>query len=312
MKKKTLLLSAIALIGLATSSFAQSETTDSLVSISPNPADTLTTKAFTATFTFSSAVTCDSVYIVSGDNVRSYAVTDAASTTVSVDVAESDWSSDVTAGLNMLSVSLTGVISVNGDTINYSSGEAGVVMTSFRTLATAAATAEYVGVDQDPYWILAQDLVDFPITFTFTDEVTFGNPDAVAVVSYYNANDSLIDIKEIPDYDMQIGWISRTNYYGLAFCIPAPTDWTPIKYVTISLQEILSNGVEVVLPSPIRFETSFDEEEPVNAENHQNAKVVEGVQTMEGVSISNKADKSTVNSLKPGLYIINGKKVFIK
>lgn len=312
--KKILLLGAVAAFGFASSAFAQSEATDSLVSISPDPADTLTTKAFTVEFTFSSAVTCDSVYIESGDLVKKYAVSDAASTTVSVPVLESDWSDAVTAGLNMLTVSLKGVTNSQGDSINYSSGEAGVVMTSFRYLATTTPTAEYVGADQDPYWMLAQDLRDFPITFMFTDSVTMTNADATAVVRYYDGEDAeACDPAYVPSSAIQSGDIPRTNYYGLAFYIPDIDNWEDVEYITICLQGIKSNGADVTLPCPlIRFETSFDEEEPANAENSKNAKVVEGVQTMGGVPVSKTADQSTLNSLKSGMYIVNGKRVLIK
>lgn len=316
--RKRLLFGVFALIGLTSSTFAQSETTGTsnpIVSISPNPADTLQSKDFTATFTFNTAVTYDSVYFTSGNIVNKIPVSvTEASTTVSVPVIASYWSNDVVAGLNMLEVSLIGVTDENDNPIDYSSGIPGRVNTSFRYLTTATPTAKYVGADQDPYWMLAQDLVDNPITFMFTDSVTMTNVNATAVVNYYLDDEiEAYDPAYIAANEIHSGNVPRTNYYGLAFCIPNVEDWSIVKYITICLQGIKSNDVEVQLECPlIKFDTSFEDEISPNAENKQNIRIVEGIQTMEGVSVSKKADKPTVNSLKPGMYIINGKKVFIK
>lgn len=303
---------ALSLAFLCAATSARAGAVDSLVSISPDPADTLVSKTFNAEFTFSGDVTYDSVYVKSGSVENKFAVSASASTTATVPVLESYWSDDVTAGLNMISVSLIGVKDSQGNYINYSSGKDGVVSTSFRILATSTAIAEYVGCDQDPYWMLAQDLVDFPITFSFTDSITIANPNSVATVTYYDEEDFAIEAREIVEDSVILGWIPRTSYYGIGLYIPVPNKtWDDVKYVTIGLNSIKSNGANVTLPSPlVTFYTSFEEE--LSTEAYAQSKKIEGIQTIQGVKLSNKVGAKAANALKSGLYIINGKKVFVK
>lgn len=303
---------ALSLTFLCAATAASASAVDSLVSISPDPADTLTSKTFDVTFTFSGQVTYDSVYVKSGSVENKFAVSATASETATVSVLESYWSDDVTAGLNMISVSLVGVKDSDGNYINYSSGTDGVVATSFRILATNVATAKYVGCDTDPDWTYANDLVDFPVTFIFSDEVTMSNTDTVAIIKYSDG-DNFVETKVLPSDSLYADWMPRSNYYGISLCVPTPNNygWDELSYITISFYGLKSNGVLVNISDPlITFYTGSLEEDTESL--NYSKKTIEGIQTTQGLVISKTAEKSTIESLKSGIYIVNGKLVYIK
>lgn len=304
---------ALSLAFLCAATSARAGAVDSLVSISPDPADTLVSKTFNAEFTFSGDVTYDSVYVKSGSVENKWSVSSSASSTVTVPVTEAYWSSETTAGFNMISVNLIGVKDSNGSLINYSSGTAGVVSTSFRYLATSKSATTYVGVDPDPYWMLAQDLANeempIPAILEFSDSVEIS--DAYAIVEYWGQNGRTLETQTIISDSLYGDWIPRTNYYGVYVYIPEPeADWDDIDHVSISLYDLTSYGEVVSLANPlVSYDTEFEDEYALTAKKL--AKKAKGVQTIQGLWVSNNSNINA-GSLKPGLYIVNGNKLYVK
>lgn len=284
---------------------------------------TVTNKAQTVVFTFTENVTCTSIVITSGEKTTEtpYVAGPAGINRMEVAITANNWGTPV-GGYNHLQVALKGVSVVSNSTpISNSPGSVGTISANY-TIADAPATVTYLGVDPEPDWTYAEDVMGWTATFLFSDAVTMTNTAATAVIDYLDElEDPIAASANVPMADITGALNPRTGQYGLFVPVPAAPIYDPgavLAYMTITLQGITYNGSAVTLPAPL---VSYEATPVVvfrapatHAIQTEKTAVNENVDiySMQGILLKKDVPASTVNTLGKGMYIVGNKKVFVK
>lgn len=289
-----------------------------LTSVVPESGSELTEKTATIRFNFNTSVNYNGVAVKSGDKVDTIP---GAGSGPNIDVAllESYWGTPVN-GVNHISVTLLNV-TVDGVSISNVAGNPGCIGANY-TLQEAMEQATYLGVEEDPYWWLAQDLFGFTVTFKYNKEVSVAN--ATAEIEFFNADGESMETitipnEEYPDAEILGEWNMRANYYGVIVGIPS-LDLTANDFAKM---KVTLKGVEAN-ESPVSetYDSTFPDELNTTTPKRIGTSGI-GVNTVEtnqngtvysitGAVVLRDATASDINKLAKGIYVVNGKKYIIK
>lgn len=295
-----------------------------LKEVSPLTGTTLTSKSTTVVFTFNENVTYTSVEITSGSVVTKLDGSTTGVKSVSVPLNENYWGTPI-GGINNISVALKNVMNSEGTLISNSSGNVGTIA-SYYTYEETSASVEFLGTDPEPEWTYAEDILGWDVTFKYSDTVVMGDANATAVIGYYDVyDDLLLPPVNVPSSEIGSGTNPREGYFGLF--VPVATiedEYLPdLSYLTITVKGLIYNDAAVATQT-IRYDvapTTYKapatrgigtdgataiEQEKVNADKLVNIYSIQGLLLKKGVPAT------TVNTLEKGLYIVGGKKVFVK
>lgn len=291
-----------------------------LTGVSPVSGAVLDSKNQKVVFSFSPAVSYTGIRLTSGSVITNLDQSGDNVTSVTVDLAESQWGLPV-GGVNSMTVALQGV-TANGVSISNASGSAGTILASY-SFEEAATGVTFLGVDPAEDEATAAELWDYwNVAFMFSDAVELTDEDVSAVITYHRANGVVLSqfTTEVPTSEMYADWNYRGGYYGVEVPSPAlPDDLPPtFSYLKITLQGIAYNGVSLVeqpvaiyqaeLTDVVRKASQFAgiETDLVKKENNT------AVYNIQGSVVKTNATNDDIKNLPKGLYIINGTKVAIK
>lgn len=298
-----------------------------LTSVVPAADSALSEKTATIRFNFNTSVNYNGVAIKSGEKVDTIPGAGAGQN-IDVALLESYWGTPVN-GVNHISVTLLNV-AVDGVSISNVSGNPGCIGANY-TFTEEAPAATFLGVEEDPYWFLAQDLFGMTITYKFSESVNLDN--AKIVVKLINDNGTAIETKEYAKNDMTGDWNMRGNYYGVT--IELPSEWldkyaefdeesytwlADFNHMTVTLTGITAQSLNT--PYELTYLTSFDEGTMLNSKKKGGAASVNSavvpengaftVYDISGRVVLNNAKMEGLKDLNKGIYIVNGKKIAIK
>lgn len=291
-----------------------------LTGVSPVSGAVLDSKNQKVVFSFSPAVSYTGIRLTSGSVITNLDQSGDNVTSVTVDLAESQWGSPV-GGVNSMTVALQGV-TANGVSISNASGSAGTILASY-SFEEAATGVTFLGVDPAEDEATAAELWDYwNVIFMFSDAVELTDEDVSAVIKFHLPNGLALAAYtiEVPTDEMYADWNYRGGYYGVE--VPAPEIPEAIansySYITISLQGIAYNGdVLAVQPSAKYMKTL-----PSNvarkmatagiASNLIKSGMTGDVYSVSGELVKNSASNEDIQALPSGVYIVNGAKVLIK
>lgn len=293
-----------------------------LTGISPENYTDLSSKTETVTFSFNQTVTCDSIVVRSGDVVNT--LDGVSNSTISVELKESYWAT-ITGVDNSITVTLMGT-TADGTYINNIADGEGIISATYAYKETIELPT-FLGVDQDPYWWLAQDLFGMDVEFDFNGPVNYEN--AVATITFYEDGDTIPGSTVVVlASEMVTGQNWRTGNYYLSVPIPDlseefyddDTDEWQFTQMTVTLTGVSALGLTD--PYSVTYDTEFADDDFMLAPQRVNiaASSITTVDTTElvdvydinGNLIKTQLSINDVNSLGRGLYIINGKKLLVK
>lgn len=285
-----------------------------ICTLTPSVDSILTTKAFTATYTFSEAVSCDSVQFTGSssdytvDLVESTkAVTASATTSFTVPVVAGDWCvteslplylSLNTVGLNISGYSLPAVYST------YQYGETPVVPFQFLGVSPTAMEATYPEILTD-YWY---------VSFKYTQAPELPMTSPVTVVFYDEAGDLLSSINVSLD-DVYVDYNYWEGNYVVQVVAPAvPSDATDYETVSVELHGLTYDGSLVPSQTITYTRNVFNAYKNIKKANTTSIKnIVKSDKATHTIySISGKIVDGNISSLNKGVYVVSGKKIIVK
>lgn len=291
-----------------------------LLSIAPSNGTMLGGKDTTVVFTFNQSVTYSGVVVKSGNVTTTLA--GGQGTAVAVHILPAYWG-EATTSTNSLSIELQDVTTANGATYaNVDSIQPTVAADYF--CHDTPAVISFLGVDEDPYWVLAQDLFDTGVQYNFNAAPDYS---AAQVVYEFYLGSTLVDTQTVSATQMSVG---QNPFLGTPWLnVPAPTvnddiynDMTEtwlFDRLEVTLTGIVAEGL--VCPYTTEYATSFPDEESIDAREYKGTTSIAStseqdvrfdVYTSQGTRIKKHASHNEVCNLGRGLYIINGHKVAIK
>lgn len=298
--------------------FCASATTPTFT-VKPVDGTVLDNKVQEVTFTFSESVTVTKIGFASGPlNQRQFSVDDKAQTgkTIKAQILESYWGKAQDGEISM-QVLCMDVLDAKGDTIKNAEGypEQFIVNYSYKDDSAAKFLYVYPAANE----VTVAEMYGTGVDVYFSGEVSFDETSPFAPVeinySYKNGKSEMV---EVSADDIWGSWNWRDNTYFLSIPLPEVSGISASEIATIevNLYDVCSNGEPMELDIPIvTYSLQTLPQSAPNAKKTPKSKMSLGVSsenydiyTIQGVRLSN----TDINSLKNGIYIINGKKVVVK
>lgn len=290
-----------------------------LTDINPKNFTALDSKTETVTFSFDQNVTCKSIVVRSGDKTKT--LDGQSGTNIEVKLLEEYWA-EVTGADNSISIVLMGTLA-DGTYINNIADGEGLIGATYSYKETVDLPT-FVGVDQDPYWWLAQDLFGMEVEFDFNAPVNSAT--ATATVDFYRDSIKLASTN-VTSEEIVSGQNWRTGNYYVAVPIPDMTetllteDGDPMfTQMVVTINGI--NAIGLTTPYSVTYDSEFPEEEYMKSpKKNQSAGIntsiainnnLVDVYGIDGSLVKSNVELNAINSLGRGLYIVNGKKVLVK
>lgn len=290
-----------------------------LTSIAPENYTEVSDKNMSVVFTFNQEVTYSSIVLTSGE--KSTTLAGGNGTTVTVPVTAANWS-DNSGQDNGITVQLVGA-KVGSTYINNMIGGEGLIGATYVYKETVSLPT-FIGVDQDPWWWLAQDLFGMEVEFDFNAPV---NKDkAEATITFYRDSLKLTSVK-VTSSEMLSGQNWRTGNYYLAIPIPDMSDVLlndDDEWIFTTMEVTLTGVTAIGLEDPytVTYDAEFPEDDAMYAPKKSGeAKInnigmsqdqVVTVYNVDGSLVKARLNVNSINSLGRGLYIVNGKKILVK
>ncbi|MDE5957709.1 MAG: T9SS type A sorting domain-containing protein [Muribaculaceae bacterium] len=293
-----------------------------LTGVSPVSGSVLDSKNQKVVFSFSPAVSYTGIRLTSGSVITNLDQSGDNVTSVTVDLAESQWGLPV-GGVNSMTVALQGV-TANGVSISNASGSAGTILASY-SFEEAATGVTFLGVDPAEDEATAAELWDYwNVAFMFSDAVELTDEDVSAVIKFYRRGD--VELEDytitVPTSEIYADWNYRGGYYGVEVPAPeVPEDLpTTFAYLTITLQGIAYNGELLKEQPSAKYHKTIDMSYRSAAQgNIANVKESFSVNTatvnvydVHGRLVKENVGKENILNLPAGLYIVDGKKMIVK
>lgn len=284
--------------------------------ISAEPADgtNLSSKEDVIVFNFNQVATCDGVKFVSGDKETTIEF-DEIGKSISVPLSSAYWGIAID-DINYLTVSLLNV-KVDGVSISNVPGELVGTISSSYTVNDKQNVVTYLGVNEDPYWWLAQDLFGWNVTFMYNDVVSLDK--AYAIITLMDKDGELEDLTAKVSTGITGSWNMRANYYAVSVPVPA-FDLLEDEFVSMT---IVLYGVEASQsPVSVTYDSTFPEDDcSYKVKQTHSTAGVDLVETsianvkvynLQGHCVLENASSENIKTLDKGIYVINGKKIVIK
>lgn len=298
-----------------------------LTSVVPAADSALSEKTATIRFNFNTSVNYNGVAIKSGEKVDTIPGAGAGQN-IDVALLESYWGTPVN-GVNHISVTLLNV-TVDGVSISNIAGNPGCIGANY-TLQEATEQATYLGVEEDPYWWLAQDLFGYTVSFKYNKEVAITGATATVVlrdeIGTILENDTIAPATnmaavEAGEEDTPNGIYAGWNMWNTEYLVTIPIpvydyDATEFTTMTVSLNGIVAS----MSPVSATYDSSFPEEEMARKNKRNNEAgldlnvVEEGtfdVYSISGSIVLHNANYDSLKKLDKGIYMANGKKFIVR
>lgn len=285
------------------------------ISAEPIDGTNLISKEDVIVFNFNQVATCDGVKFVSGDKETTIEF-DEIGKSISVPLTADYWGVAID-DINYLTVSLLNV-EIDGVSISNVPGELVGTISSSYTVNDKQNVVTYLGVNEDPYWWLAQDLFGWNVTFMYNDVVSL---DGISAEISFKDEDGLTlkNYTTIISEGITGAWNMRANYYAVS--VPIPNfNLTEEDFATMT---IVLSGVNANQPVvSITYDSVFPEDEmSIGAKQAPSTAGIgivkasmedNNIYNLQGQCVLVNATETTIKSLNKGIYVINGKKIVIK
>ena len=281
-------------------------------------------------FTFSEEVKADSVQFASGprfNRTMTDAATNmkAASKTISVDVPATAWG-EVVGSEYILTVTLTNISDKSGAAIKISdTDETGeTVYYDFKAVASytspaPAVEAKLLSVSPAPGEMNAWEVYNDgwgAIEYHFSDEVNIS--DMTASIRFVTEDDKIN--QRVSEEDIYADWDFWSGDYIVVVYINPEEGVTAdnLESITVSVAGIKTMaGKEISIGSVVYSDTKTQGTLLKKAPGTASITLINEatnveVYTINGTLVSNAMPTSDIVSLKPGLYVVNGRKIIVK
>lgn len=185
--------------------------------------------------------------------------------------------------------------------------------------------AEYVYAIPDDTWAGNYSFADAYrqdfMTVAFNNEIVFDNPNDIGTIRYYFTDGYDWDEVAISEYISD--WNRLDYYWALRFPISDP-DFTAddIERIEVELNGVKSyNSSGELVDVDVPIITLLNNTLPMQSPRKKQSRIEESLKdsdapitiyNIQGMAVKENVDRSAINDLPAGLYIINGKKVLVK
>lgn len=280
--------------------------------ISP-AAGTVDSKTFTAAFTYSAPMVATYIDYASGSGMGMVATVvdgdSVASNTISVSVAERNWSTITTSP--DLTITLDGLMDADGFyypnlSVTYQYGE---------------DVVNYLGVEPDPESNTYADAYDaWYIDFKFDKEIAIPEDENVVTISFYNDLDDILATVSLDDSLVTCGYNYFMRCYTVELEVPEiPSSAESYDYAIIELQGITHNDVKLCEQPSATYYADLSSEaksQRIGLSAIKDTMIIDNktfdIFNTNGILVKKNLPITELKNLSKGLYLVGGKKIIVK